>query len=130
MEQPKVITEVIDQYMKMRLIKKTRADIDAKAHPNGELLFTAHAIIAEPECSWSIEERLDWLKNKAPLWDKEWLTKKMEDTLKNRIKVGISLLMAEWERLDYLENKRKNDSSTASNTGNPESDGAAAYPAE
>lgn len=130
METPKVITEVIDQYMKMRHEREHTVESDVKYNDEYELAKASLILVMPDHEQLDLTDLEQFIRQEFPDWDAEWFLTTWHKTYKDRIKVGISLLMAEWERLDYLENKRKNDSSTASNTRNPESDGAAAYPAE
>lgn len=120
-----VMRAVEQQMLKMRVVKGHTVEDDVKHNSNYELIRAVEIITDPGNTNWSVEDRLEWAEQIMPNWDQNWLERTFHKTYKDRLKVGISLLIAELERVMYLENKRikNNDSSTASNAGDPESNG-------
>ncbi|HWV28267.1 MAG TPA: hypothetical protein VN038_01385 [Dyadobacter sp.] len=116
--------EIFDQYQEMRGMHGHSVESDVEDNADGQLLRGA-ITISDLDESWTVEDRLEWLRKKNPKWNPEWVKRTLYKTYKDRLKVGISLLIAELERVMYLENQRieNNDSSTASSSGDPESNG-------
>ena len=119
-----VMRAVEQQMLKMRIYKGHTVEADVRHNTNGELAL-AGTLFGVPDSSAMDREDFKEICEKfLPDWNMEWLLKTREKSYKDRLKVGISLLIAELERVMYLENQRisNNDSSTASSSGNPESD--------
>lgn len=119
------VDTVLYQYVKMRSLKGHTVEDDVKHNTNGELALAGTLFGVPDSSSMDHEDFKELCEKFLPDWNQEWLLKTRERTYKDRLKVGISLLIAELERVMYLENQRisNNDSSTASSSGDPESNG-------
>lgn len=125
-----VMRIVEQQVIKMRVYKGHTVEADVQHNNNYELSF-AGSLLSLPEThTVDHDDFIEICGKFMPNWNQEWLLKTHEKSYKDRLKVGISLLIAELERVMYLENQRisNNDSSTASNAGDPESDGQGQRP--
>lgn len=117
--------EVFDQYQKMRVEKGHTVEADVKHNSNYELAKAGILLSVPDQDQLDLDDLTEIFQKECPNWDLEWLLKTHHKSYKDRLKVGISLLIAELERVMYLENQRikDNDSSTASSSGDPESNG-------
>lgn len=125
MEQHELIAEVLRQYVKMRNRYTVEADVE---HNSNYELNDASYFIAFHVSQMAMEDKVEYCRTRFPHWDQEWLLKTLEKTYKERLIIASSLLIAEIERVMYLENKR-NDSNRASSETDPESDGPGERPA-
>jgi hypothetical protein len=125
MEQPLVITKVIEQYMKMRLEKGHTLELDLNFNTKSQLSMAACAI-AYPRENYVGDEldMRDFCCNFLEHWNVEWFLKTMAKPFNERLLIAISLLMGELERNIYIE-KQHNDSNRSSSPEHPGSDGAA-----
>ena len=116
-------SEIFDQYEKMRIYKDHTVEDDVRHNSNYELANAAMLIMNPKPDQIELDDFREVIRLYLPDWNAEWLERTYHKTYKDRLKVGISLLIAELERVMYLENQRieNNDSSTASNSTDPES---------
>lgn len=94
---------------------------DVEHNSDYELAIGAQLIAFTPNEGMDMTDRYEMLV-KLTGWEPYFCETVLEKDYKDRLRIAGALLAGEYDRITYLENKRKNDSNTASNTADSASD--------